>query len=422
MKKSVSIITLGCKVNQYESLGIASLLQKKGYTVSIGLEKADIFVLNTCAVTNESERKSRGLIAKVKKLNPNADIFVCGCSSQNSPEKFLEKEGVKGVCGTSSKTKIVEMIESEINKKISDTQIVPVYEEIYTPIKNRTRCYIKIQDGCNNFCTYCLIPYLRGRERSRELSCIEKEINSLEKETNEIILTGINMSGYGSDLGYKKTLTDVVKLFQDRVVRFRISSLEANVVTPEFLQVLRGMDNFCPHFHLSMQSGSNTVLRDMNRHYTKEEFLEKVNLIREYFPNAGITTDCIVGFPTESDECFNETMETVKRANFSEMHIFPFSPRNGTIALKLKNIAKNVPERVKMLTKIAKQMKSSFIQKNIGLVHEVLVEEKVDGYYVGHTKNYIKCYINAEKALTPNTFVNVKIDSEYGDGAKAVLC
>lgn len=419
MKKSVSIITLGCKVNQYESLGIADLLQKKGYKVNIGLVPADIFVLNTCAVTNESERKSRGMIAKVKKLNNAAEIYVCGCSAQNNPQKFKEREGVKGICGTCEKTKIVDMIEKGSNN--IDTIITTTYDEVYTPIKNRTRCYIKIQDGCNNFCSYCLIPYLRGRERSRSLEEIAKEIDRVEKDTKEVVLTGINMSGYGSDLGYKQTLSDVVKLFDGRDIRFRISSLEAKIITAEFLQILSKMPNFCPHFHLSMQSGSNAVLKSMNRHYTKEEYLAKVELIRQFFPNAGITTDVIVGFPTETEEYFLETMETVKKANFSEMHIFPFSPRNGTVALKLKNVATSVPCRVKELTALALQMKSAFIEKNIGLQHEVLMEEKVGDYYIGHTKNYIKCYIASEKELELNTFVNVKIAKEYNDGAIAEL-
>lgn len=420
MKKSVSIVTLGCKVNQYESLGIAKLLIDKGYKVNIGLIEADVFVLNTCAVTNESERKSRGLIAKVLKLNPNADIFICGCSAQNNPNRFTDRPNVKGVIGTSDKTKIVKMIEENNNSQVVDVSTTNEYDEVYEPIKNRTRSYIKIQDGCNNFCSYCIIPYLRGRERSRSLKQIEKEIDRVEKDTKEVVLTGINMSGYGSDLDGKATLADVVKLFKNRSVRFRISSLEAKIITPDFLQILSKMDNFCPHFHLSMQSGSNKVLKDMNRHYTKEEYLSKVELIRKYFPNAGITTDVIVGFATEDEECFKETMETVKRANFSEMHVFPYSPRNGTVAIKLKSIAKNVPCRVKEMTSLALQMKSEFISNNIGKVHEVLIEEKVDGYFVGHTKNYIKCYILEDK-LNPNDIVKVKIEKEYNDGAKAVL-
>lgn len=422
MNKTVSIITLGCKVNQYESLGVADKLIKKGYKVNIGLEKADIFVLNTCAVTNESERKSRGLIAKVKKLNPNAKIYVCGCASQNNPQQFLERDGVCGILGTADKTKIVDIIENNEKDTFVFTGVGTAYDEVYAPIKNRTRCYIKIQDGCNNFCTYCLIPYLRGRERSRSLESIAAEIDAVEKETKEVILTGINMSGYGSDWSYKKTLSDVVKLFIGRKVRFRISSLEAKIITPDFLQILSNIPNFCPHFHLSMQSGCDKTLRDMNRHYTSAEFLEKVKLIREFFPNAGITTDCIVGFPTETDEDFEKTMETVKAAAFSEMHIFPFSPRNGTVALRFKNVAKNIPYRIKKLTDLATQMKSEFIKNNHGLIHELLVEEQVGGYFVGHTKNYIKCYIKADSSLKENTIVSVKVQEEYEDGAKAILC
>lgn len=418
--RTVSIITLGCKVNQYESLGLASELEKKGYTVNIGLIPADVFVLNTCAVTNESERKSRGLITKVLKLNPNAKVYVCGCSSQNNPQKFAEREGVVSVIGTANKMRLVEMIEKDM--RIIDNKMIDNYDEVYHPIRNRTRSYIKIQDGCNNFCSYCLIPYVRGRERSRKLEDIKAEIDQLEKVTKEVVLTGINMTNYGSDWNYEKTLEDVVKLFAGKSVRFRISSLEAKIISDEFLKTLKGLPNFCPHFHLSMQSGSNAVLRDMNRHYTKEEFLEKVQLIRKYFPHAGITTDVIVGFPTETEECFEETMQTVEKAHFTEMHIFPYSPRNGTVALRLKCVAKNVPERVKKITDLATKMRTEFIESEKGQELSVLVEEIIDDYAVGHSKNYIKCYIEDGKNIAPDSVVKVKIDEPYLDGAKVKLC
>ena len=414
--KKISIITLGCKVNQVESENIAESLEKYGYDVSMGLNVSDIYIINTCAVTNEAERKSRNIITKVRKLNPNCLIYVCGCSSQNNPEKFKKGDYVKKVIGTGNKISLVDSIiaddeefdESKINENISR-------------VTTRTRADLWVQNGCNNFCTYCLIPYVRGREYSFPLDKVERELKFLEKIAKEIVITGINLSSYGKDVPGSDGLIEVARLFRNSPARFRFSSLEVNVITEKFLSELATFPNFCDQFHLSLQSGSNNTLKSMNRHYTKEIYLEKVNMIRKFFPNAGITTDIIIGFPSETEEDFEESLDFVRQVNFSEMHIFPYSKRNGTVAEKMKVIAKNVPERVQRMTELAEENKKKFIEKNIGNTFEVIIENEKDGYNLAHTKNFILCYIKSKRPLESNMVVNVKITGVYNDGAMAEL-
>ena len=418
--KKVSIITLGCKVNQVESENIAEYLEKIGFDVKMGINTADIYIINTCAVTNEAERKSRNIITKVLKLNSNADIYVCGCSSENNSSNFTKYENVKGVIGTKDKLELAKIIEkNETNYVLSHKNNYTCNDDIR--VNERTRAVLWVQNGCNNFCTYCLIPYLRGREHSFPLEEVKKELNKLEKIANEIVITGINLSAYGKDLESSNGLIDIARLFRNSPSRFRFSSLEVNIISDEFLNELATFDNFCDQFHLSLQSGSNNTLKSMNRHYTKEQYLEKVNLIRKYFPNAGITTDIIIGFPTETEEDFLETLEFVKQVNFFEMHIFPYSKRNGTVAEKFKNVATNVNERVRQMTELAKNNKQTFITNNIGKTHEVIIENQKNGYYLAHTKNYILCYIKSDKILLSNEKVLVKIKSVYEDGAIAEL-
>lgn len=414
--KKVSIITLGCKVNQVESESIAEELESLGYSVSMGLNVADIYIINTCAVTNEAERKSRNIITKLLKLNDKSSIYVCGCASQNNPDNFKKCDNVKDIIGNYDKTALVKSIcKHDPTEKPTKacTELKRVTE--------RTRAILWAQNGCNNFCTYCLIPYLRGRETSFPLDSLEKEVMKLEKIANEIVITGINLSSYGKDIPGSDGLIEVARLFKNSPSRFRFSSLEVNVITEEFLTELSTFNNFCDQFHLSLQSGGNNTLKAMNRHYTKEQYLEKVKLIRKHFPNAGITTDIIIGFPTETEDDFNESLEFAKEVNFFEMHVFPYSKRNGTVAEKYKVIATNVPERVKKMSELAKTMKENFIKKNIGLVHEVIIETKKENYYLAHTKNYILCYIDSKEELAPNTKLNVKILAPYLDGATAEI-
>ena len=415
--KTVSIITLGCKVNLVESEKIAEELESSGFSVSMGLgEISDIYIINTCAVTNEAERKSRNIMSKVLKLNPNAEIYVCGCSSENNADKFKKGNYVKGVFGNKNKMEIVSAVKNDNHVQEKDN--LPEYR---TRISNRTRADLWVQNGCNNFCTYCIIPYLRGREVSFPLEEVEAEVRKLEKQANEIVVTGINLSAYGKDIAGSDGLIEIARLFKNSPARFRFSSLEINIITDEFLSELATFDNFCDHFHLSLQSGSNNTLKSMNRHYTKEEFFKRVELIRKHFPNAGITTDIIIGFPTETEDDFEESLAFAKQVNFSEMHIFPYSRRNGTVAEKFKMVATNVPERVNKMTTQALEMKNAFIKQNIGKIHEVIIENKKNGYYQAHTKNFILCYIESNEELKPNSYHNVELLEPFEDGAKAKL-
>lgn len=409
----VVVYTLGCKVSQYESDLIMEQLINKGYEVSKQLEKADIYIINTCAVTNEAERKSRGIIAKVNKLNENARIIICGCASENDTKQFLDKKNVHLVLGTSKKNQVANIL-----NKVGDykQEITKEYEEYGVIYSSRTRAYLKIQEGCNNFCSYCLIPYIRGRSRSRELSKIVEEANILAKTCKEIVVTGINMSDYRID--GQLALGKVMESLKDVKANIRISSLEVNIITKEFLEILKSMPNFCPQFHLSMQSGCDRILKLMNRHYTKDEYLDRVKLIREYFGNASITTDVIVGFPTETEQDFLETLDTCKKANFFQMHIFPYSKRKGTKAEKMEQVDGNVvKQRIKTLNQLNKQMHNEYLNNNIGKVSKVITEQQEDEFVTGHSLNYIKTYL--PKQTKVDEMVNVKFTEIYKDGLKA---
>jgi len=415
--KKIAIITLGCKVNLVESENLAERLKRDGYDVSMGLGTvADIYIINTCAVTNEAERKSRNIISKVLKLNADAKIYVCGCSSENNAENFKKGDFVKAIIGNENKQSLADLIEQDdedfINNLICSDNL---------RVTQKTRADLWVQNGCNNFCTYCIIPYLRGREKSFPLSEVEKEVKKLEKQAKEIVVTGINLSAYGKDIPGSDGLIEIARLFRNSKTRFRFSSLEVNIISDEFLKELASFDNFCDHFHLSLQSGANNTLKSMNRHYTKEQYLEKVNLIRKYFPNAGITTDIIIGFPTETDDDFDESLAFAKTVNFSEMHIFPYSRRDGTVAAKFKNIATNVSERVKRMTIQAEEMKKEFIEKNKDSIFEVVIENQKNGYYLAHTRNFILCYIKTDEVLSSNQIKKVKIVEAFEDGALAEI-
>lgn len=414
--KTISIITLGCKVNQVESEQLAEQLHKDGYQVSMGLNTSDIYIINTCAVTNEAERKSRNIMAKLLKLNPNAKIYVCGCSSENNPDKFKKGDYVKKIVGNPDKKLLVEAIKNDDPDFKNNKP-----QELKTRVTSKTRADLWVQNGCNNFCTYCIIPYIRGREVSFPLEQVKSEIQKLEQEAKEIVVTGINLSAYGKDIQGSDGLIEIARLFKNSPSRFRFSSLEVNVITEEFLNELKSFDNFCDHFHLSLQSGGNNTLKHMNRHYTKEQYLDKVNMIRKYFPDAGITTDIIIGFPTETADDFEESLEFAKTVNFSEMHIFPYSKRDGTVAAGFKNIATNVAERVQKMTTLADSMKRAFINKNIGKIYNVVIENQKNGYYMAHTKNFILCYIKSDFNLKPNTSLNVKLVELFEDGAIAEI-
>lgn len=407
----IVILTLGCKVNKYESDSLKFNLKLKGHDVSSELEPADIYIINSCAVTAEAEKKSRQMIAKCRKLNGYAKIFVCGCASQHNPKQFIEKDA-NFVSGVSAKIKIADTLE-EMGEKLSPLPLQ--YEDDMHAEQDRTRAYIKIQDGCNNFCSYCIIPYLRGRSRSREIISILNEVAALPDDIKEVVLTGINVTDYKID-GQSGLLTLLERL-DDYGKRLRLSSMEESLVSDEFVIGLTGLRNFCPHFHLSLQSGSESVLKRMNRHYTPAQFYESVERIRRYFPLACISTDVIVGYPEETDEEFNDTVEFIKKVKFSSLHIFQYSHRTGTVASKLPDIAPEIKQaRFEVLNKLKQELQATFIEAN--KIGKVLVEEKVGPFYVGYTENYIKCYIRSHKNII-NKIVEVKIGKLFKEGAKA---
>ena len=421
---TIKVFTLGCKVNQCESASLVAALKAASYNASEGLEPADVYILNTCSVTAEADKKSRQCIARMRRLNSDCKIIVIGCSSQNSPDKF-DKPNVYAVGGTSNKTDFVlKTIENICNNTISDRilydnrieNIDKLREYCYEPYPetNKTRAFVKIQDGCNRFCTYCIIPYLRGRSRSRKIDDIVKECKQIKSK--EIVLTGIDMSSYGKDIG--EDFTGLLNALGDISARKRLGSVECEVIDERVLDAMvKG--NYCPHFHLSLQSGSEAVLRSMNRHYDCEYFYGKIRLIREYFPLAGITTDVIVGFPTESDENFAESCDFIEKCFFSDIHVFPYSSREGTIAAKKYSPldAEIVKKRVSALRDIKSKLHSSFIENNIGLTAPVYIEDFENGFNVGYTPNYIKVYSDSECG----SIVDLKLKARFKDGVLGVL-
>lgn len=414
----ICVFTLGCKVNFYESDSLINELNKLGYETTNKLEYADIYILNTCCVTNEGERKSRQLISRCKNFNENAKILVCGCASQKNPEQFKEKN-VNVIIGNANKAEIIDKINEENYKQLSELPLC--YVDNLHSASQRVRAYLKVQDGCNNFCSYCIIPYVRGRSRSRDLKSVLLEAQDLSKNCAEIVLTGINLSDY------KPSLIELIENLKDVPSRLRLGSLEVNVITDDFMQRLVKIKNFCPQFHLSLQSGSNSVLKKMNRHYTKEEYLEKIDLIRKYYPYASITTDLIVGFPTETDECFLESLQTVKKAEFFMVHCFPYSKREGTVASKMPQVLNKVKkERLKQVENVASNLHDKFILKlkENNVEQNLLIEEKVtiDGveYYVGHTEYFVKCYLKNNNKFKENDIVKVKILEKFNDGVKVL--
>ena len=414
MNKKVCVLSLGCKVNQYDSEGIMARLKDEGYEVSDELGYADIYVINTCAVTNEAEHKSRQMITRVKNYNPDAKIYICGCSSQNNPKPF-EKENVEVIIGTYGKSSILvdKILKDEKNDILTSCFDIPrEYENTPDALSLMTRHYIKVQDGCDNYCSYCLIPYVRGHIRSKALQDVVRECEQNSKNTNEIILIGINLSAYGKDLGL--SLKDLVLALKDIDARIRLGSLEVNVIDREFLDATKKLKEFCPHFHLSLQSGDDTTLKKMNRHYKSQDYLEKVNLIREYYPNAAITTDIIVGFPEETDEQFENSLNFAKKVQFADIHVFSYSKRDGTVAAKMKQVNGEVKEeRQKRMSILKEELRNAYFNKQIGLELEYIPETQEDGYWVGHTDNYVKVYC---KDGVKGDIVKVKVTSLYKDG------
>ena len=424
MTNTFNIITLGCKVNQYESEAVEELFIKKGYEkVSAN---ADIYVINTCTVTSMSDRKSRQMISRARRDNPNAVVAVMGCYSQVKPEEVASIEGVDIVLGSRNKENVVEHCEDILqNKEAIDKIIAPseskTFEELQ--ISNQTemtRAYLKIQDGCNMYCSYCLIPYARGNIVSRDIESIVEESKRLANNNfKEIVLTGIHVSSYGKDIDDELSLIDVIEAVAEveGIERIRLSSMEPRHISLEFLERMKATKKACDHFHLSLQSGSDDILKAMNRKYDTVIYKQKVEEIRQVFPNAGITTDIIVGFPGETEENHKQTMEYAEEIKFSKMHLFKYSPREGTRAAKMSNQidGRTKKNRLHDLEKIEEANRKEFLNKQIGKTLSVLIESKSDleGYSGGHSTNYLK--VNVKENIAANTIIDVNITNIIDD-------
>ena len=407
--QKVALHNLGCKVNSYETEAMRGLLEENGYEIVEFKPGADIYIINTCTVTNIADRKSRQMLHKAKKMNKNAIVVAVGCYVQAAGEELTKDEAIDIVVGNNRKHSIIDILNDYYENKVADSIIDIAHDNTYEETfsinesNDHMRAFIKIQDGCNQFCSYCIIPYARGRVRSRKLQDMVKEVRVLsEKGFKEIVLTGIHLSSYGVDFKDEKInlLTAIIECSKiDGIERIRLGSLEPGIITKEFVDSLSKIKKFCPHFHLSLQSGCDETLLRMNRKYTSDEYLKRCDVIREYFPNAAITTDVIVGFPMESDEEFSKTKEFLKKIGFAEMHIFKYSKRNGTKAAimsgqvddKIKNIRSNE------LIEIEKDLHKRFLNKFVDEKVEILIEEKIEidekEYFTGYTKEYVKVII-----------------------------
>ncbi len=412
MKKKVALHNLGCKVNAYETEAMGQMFEKRGYEIVPFTEKADIYVINTCTVTNIADRKSRQMLHKAKKMNENSIVVAVGCYAQAFSKELEQDELVDIIVGNDRKKEIVDLVEQNIRETvidINDTRVTYEFEELnIESIKEHTRAFIKIQDGCNQFCSYCIIPYARGRIRSRRPGNIMKEIDRLiESGYQEVVLTGIHLTSYGKDFDENIGLIDVIKMIGEKqeIKRIRLGSLEPRVITREFMEELKKIDSFCPHFHLSLQSGCDATLKRMNRKYSCAEYLEGCELIRAYYPDAAITTDVIVGFPEETEEEFAITKEFVQKVWFAQMHVFKYSMREGTVAAANKN---QVGDQIKAkrseeLISIASHMQTEYIKRYLDRELEVLFEEivTIDGkeYFMGHTKEYVRVCVETSENL-----------------------
>lgn len=403
----IFIETLGCKVNTYESEVIKEEFLRNGYELADNLSDANVIVVNTCSVTNQSDAKSRKVIRNARKNNKNAILVVCGCSSQNHQDE-LKDLGADILIGNKDKSKIFDYVNNYDNK-----QIINYYNMINTDFEKmnldnyseRTRAFVKIQDGCNNYCSYCIIPYLRGTIRNKDLNDAINEINTLVNNGfKEIVLTGIHTGSY----------PELVKLIQeisknDKLERIRISSIEATEINDEFLKELKNNNKICNHMHIPVQAACDNTLKKMNRKYDMNKFKEIINKIREVRPDINITTDLIVGFPTETKEDFLESYNNANEIKFGKIHVFPYSKRDGTVAAKMKSIVTDAEkkERTHKMITLSNKLENEYYNKFIDKTLSVLVEEVFDKYCTGHTDNYIKVIIN--KKLEHNKFYNVKI-------------
>ncbi len=417
---SFKILTLGCKVNTYESNVMRELLLKEGYKEVGHKEPADIVIINTCSVTNVADQKSRKMIRKSAKENPKV-LCIVGCMSQHEYETLEELDCIDILLGNSGKSNIVLYIKEflKTNKKIVDIKDLneTPFEDMNLVNFNQTRAFVKIEDGCENFCTYCIIPYTRGPVKSRRIENILEEVCELVRHGHkEVVLTGIHTGHYGSDLNdltLTSLLEDLIKI--PGLERIRISSIEMNEITSGMLKLMRDNKVLVRHMHIPLQSGSEDILKAMHRKYTKQEFIDKISEIKSYMPDISITTDVIVGFPGETEELFNETIETVKKIGFAKIHVFPYSKRNGTVAATLENqVPENIKkERVHKLLSVSKELENTYMNKFIGKVITFLPEIEKDGYIIGHTGNYLLVKVPGTKDDLNKIIKVILISNEY---------
>ena len=430
--KRVAFYTLGCKVNQYETEAMLELFEKEGYEKAETEDYADVYVINTCTVTHMSDRKSRQYIRRMKKKNPDAIIAVVGCYSQVSPEEILSIDEVNLVMGTNDRKKIVEEVKKiDASRKVStvdDIMKVKAFEEIEINKTNgKTRAFLKIQDGCDRYCSYCIIPYARGRVRSRDLESIVKEVENLASNGyKEVVLTGIHVASYGKDIKDSDIkLLDVIKQINDieGIERIRLSSVEPILFTDEFVEAVSAMDKVCPHYHLSLQSGCDETLKRMKRRYTTEEYKAIVDRLRAAIPNVSITTDVIVGFPGETNEEFDKTYEFLKDIELTHMHVFKYSPRKGTPAATMENQVdpSTKHDRSEKLLQLNEENFNKFGQKMLDKEFNVLFEQKVgDNKYEGLTENYVKVIVESDNDISEQ-ILKVKIKDVKNEFLEGIL-
>lgn len=413
--KTVAFCTLGCKVNQYETNAMMQKMIEAGYEVVDFETKADIYIINTCTVTNMADKKSRQMLRRVKEINPEAILVAVGCYAQVAKEKLEQIPEIDLILGINEKNDIAKYVEqASKNTYVSDvlhqTEFLDFGDVTYT---EKTRAVIKVQDGCNQFCSYCIIPYARGRIRSRKPESVIKEITDVAKEgIKEVVITGIHIASYGKDFNTEYRLIDLLEEIQkvDGIQRIRLGSLEPTLITEEFVTRLKKLSKICDHFHLSLQSGCNETLKRMNRKYTTDQFRHVVELLRNAYPEVHLTTDVIVGFPGETEEEFNKTYEFLKEIKFYKMHVFKYSPRSGTVAAKMPNqIDGNIKEeRSNKLIELSDENEKEYNQKYIGKEVEVLLEEREGEYLKGHTTNYMVVKMKTNENLE-NTIQKVTV-------------
>ncbi len=423
-KRKVAFYTLGCKVNQYETNAMIQQFQEHGYELVDFEEKADIYIINTCTVTNMSDKKSREMLRRAKKQNPVSTLVAVGCYAQVGKEKLEQIPEIDLILGTNEKNNIVAYVEKYRKEKkreevVTDVMQMREFQDFGTiTYTDKNRAAIKVQDGCDRFCSYCIIPYARGRVRSRKIESVVKEAEEISKKgVKEIVITGIHIASYGKDLPGNISLIHLLEALNavPTIQRIRLGSLEPKLMTKEFIERLVKLEKICDHFHLSLQSGCNATLARMNRRYTTEEFYEVVTMLRQAYPNVSLTTDIIVGFPGETEEEFEETYQFLQKVQFYKMHVFKYSPRSGTKAAQMKEqIDGNKKEiRSNRLLELSDKNQQEQNKKEFGKVVEVLWEEYKDGYYIGHTTNYEEVKINTQEQLE-NTITKVTITGTNG--------